>query len=150
MKLIKMFLISTIWYQLLMVYAFCEVKVNMDVISQIESSGNPNAINHSSGARGLCGLTYGALVDWNNQHKTKYKMDDLYNPDINMEIASWYMNEQLPTYFSHYEIEDTLDNRLAAYNWGFFHLAKHHKMPKETRNYIIKYHLIEKELSTRK
>jgi soluble lytic murein transglycosylase-like protein len=75
-----------------------------------------------------------------------YKPDDLYDPALNMSVGTWYITEQIPRYLKNYNIPDTADNRLIAYNWGIGNLKKwwfsgadYKKLPKETRNYLLKY-----------
>ena len=70
-----------------------------------------------------------------------YELADLYNPKINVEIGTWYINKRIPQMIKAYGLEDTIEYRLIAYNWGIGNLLKHLKkpLPKETRDYIRKY-----------
>ncbi len=117
--------------------------VNIDKIIQIESSGNPNAYNATSGAIGLCQITPIVLKEYENRFQSPLFLSDLYNPSINKAIGSWYLNDRIPQMLKAYKIPDTIDNRLACYNEGIGNLRKG-KMPKETRNYIKKYHKLER------
>ena len=119
-------------------------EVNIERIIIIESSGNPYALNERSGARGLMQITPICLKEWNNENLDKYTLDDLYNPVINKRIGTWYMNEKIPTYLWAYNIKDTIENRLIAYNWGIGNLrnyvnGKLKNLPYETKRYIKKY-----------
>jgi len=58
------------------------------------------------------------------------------------------MNTNIPRMLSYFNIPDTIETRLAAYNWGIGNLkksyAKHgndwiNYAPQETQNYISKY-----------
>ena len=69
------------------------------------------------------------------------------------EVASYYFNRKIPSMLKDRSIPDTLETRLAAYNWGIGHLSdmyKKHKdkwinnAPKETKNYITKYKAAER------
>jgi len=119
-------------------------KVNMDVIKDIESSGNPKAYNEESEARGLYQITPIVLEEWNNYHSNeKYKLDDLFNADINEKIAKWYMYKRIPQMIKHYGKKDTVENRIIAYNAGIDYVLRSvsfEELPKETQEYLEKYH----------
>jgi hypothetical protein len=64
------------------------------------------------------------------------------------EVASYYFNKKIPSMLREESIPDTLETRLAAYNWGIGHLSDSYKKykdkwikkaPSETKNYITKY-----------
>ena len=65
----------------------------------------------------------------------------------NLDIAHWYMNTRIPQMLRYYGMPDTVDNHLIAYNFGIGNLIRYTtkdiKLPKETRNYIRKYHKLE-------
>lgn len=142
-------------------------EINIQAIIRIESSGNPNAYNKSSGCIGLMQINpKGALADWNNQtyeecswavsydnkdvractkHPIidKYNIGSLYNPIINIKIGTWYINERIPQMLKAYGIEDTVENRLIAYHDGIGNLRKYlkgeRKLGKNMKAYIKKY-----------
>ena len=143
--------------------------IDIPTIIQIESNGNPNAYNKSSGAIGLMQITPIVLKEYNKEGiftqeiKTRrlYSLGDLYVPTINIEIGTWYINERIPQMLKAYNLLDSIDNRLIAYNWGIGNLKNwverhtsvivysgkpsksinpNHFLPKETQNYIKKYH----------
>ena len=124
------------------------VQILMDRIKQIESSGNPDAVSED-GAVGLYQIMPDeALADWNTYHpKETHTINALWNPVENEKIAQWYMNERIPQMLKHYKLQDTVDNRLAAYNAGIGNLRKIRagtmKMPSETSKYIRKYYGLE-------
>lgn len=94
-----------------------------DKIIEIESSGNPNAVNKKSGATGLMQImpkgTKGALDDWNRIHPNEtYETSDLKNPEINKKIGNWYWNKQIPLYLKNNKIPDDILTRSASYNMG--------------------------------
>ena len=112
-------------------------EIDMSIIAQIESSNNPDAYNVLSKATGLYGITPVCLLDYNNYHKRKYSISEMFVPKKGYSVASWYMNTRIPQLLKHYGYEDTIDNRLIAYNWGISNTSK--PLCKETRNYIRKY-----------
>lgn len=112
--------------------------VDMNKIYFIESSNNPKAYNKRSQAKGLGQITPIVLKEWNNFHPSNTVVeDDLFNPEVNKQIANWYMNERIPAMLKYFKKEDTAMNRLIAYNAGIARVGK--VLPKETDNYIKKY-----------
>jgi soluble lytic murein transglycosylase-like protein len=110
----------------------------MAIVSQIESNNNANAFNSGSGAIGLCQVTPILLKEYNQIWGENFRRHELFNPQVNMQIAEWYMNQRIPYLLKHFNQPDTLENRLLAYNAGIRAVIKH-RMPKESRNYILKY-----------
>ena len=120
------------------------IKIAIAVIIVIESGGNPLAYNKKSGAVGICQITQACLDDYNYYHQKKIKLEDLYDSKLNKQVAEWYLNKRIPTMLDYYAIEDTVENRLIAYDWGIGNLRKYKKgkikeLPKETKDYIEKY-----------
>jgi len=128
--------------------------INLEIIKQIESGGDPHAYNKRSGATGLYQITPICLKDFNQFSNNMdcgiarygeiapcnyrfYSMDDMFLPDKNRKVAHWYMNTRIPQLLKHFGHEDTLENRLISYNCGVGCVGK--KLPKETVNYIKKY-----------
>ncbi|WP_257811626.1 transglycosylase SLT domain-containing protein [Burkholderia glumae] len=78
-------------------------KYNLDpsfvnAVVQQESSGNPKAWNKSGGGQGAAGAMQvrgPALSDYNQANGTSYKMSDLLDPSVGIEVGSWYLNQQL-------------------------------------------------------
>lgn len=137
---------NTILLLLLLLFSSNVVAEDIDItrIIQIESSGNPAAYNKRSKAIGLCQIRSCVLADWNRLHpRETYLTVELYKPEVNKKIGSWYINKQIPIYLKYYKIPDTTKNRLIAYNFGIGNLMKYlrgdRKLPKETRDYIKKY-----------
>jgi len=124
-------------------------EVNMDIVIQIESGGNPNAYNKDSGAIGLCQITPVVLKEWNKSGQIPFLERGLYKPEVNRPIGDWYMNTRIPQMLKAYKIPDTIDNRLISYNAGIkvckdYHRGKIKRLPRETVNYLKKYHKLEK------
>ena len=114
------------------------VYIDISIIAMIESGGNPLAYNKKSGAIGLCQITKPVLIEFNRHFKQHYTTKDLYNGRINVLVADWYMNHRIPQMLKHYKIEDTVRNRLWAYNADIGRVLDGN-MPNETKNYIVKY-----------
>ena len=139
---------------LLLMVVFCRVshaeEINLDIISVIESSGNNMAYNFKSGATGQYQITKSCLNDYNKHAAenglTLLNLTDMYEPKYAYMVSNWYLNEHIPDLLWNYDIPDTITSRLIAYNWGIGNLRKWFKhgshwnqLPKETRNYVIKY-----------
>ncbi len=128
-----------LWLFGLISTAHADPVINMDRVMQIESGGNEGAYNRTSQARGLYQITPICLKDFNEVNGTSYKVDELFDPQINARVAYWYMNNRIPSLFKAFGVMDTVDHRLWAYNAGVGALKRGIK-PKETRDYIVKYH----------
>ncbi|MBI2630589.1 transglycosylase SLT domain-containing protein [Candidatus Pacearchaeota archaeon] len=114
-----------------------------DAIISVESNGNPNAHNKTSGARGLMQITpKGGLAEWNkcNPHK-RYSEKDLFDEEINRKIGSWYI-QKIVQYLEWYNIEPTIENVASVYNCGIGNFMKSLKnntnLPAETQEYFRK------------
>lgn len=119
-----------------------EISTHIDIekIIQIESHGRPWALNKRTGARGLMQIRSICLREWNNYHpESKYQLKDLYNPQINMKVGYWYLNNRIPAMLKASKLKITTHNILTCYNWGIGNLKSNKKIPKETINYIQKY-----------
>ena len=120
--------------------AWAGVRVDLSKIAQIESSGNPYAWNKKDDSRGLYQITPICLKEYNNFHpRDDYNMDDLWDVSISTAIADWYINVRIPQMIKHYGKEDTIENRLIAYNAGISYIKSEKQIPPITKQYIIKY-----------
>jgi soluble lytic murein transglycosylase-like protein len=113
--------------------------VNMEAIKQIESGGNPKAFNKGSGARGLYQITPICLKHYNEVHGRKVGLDELFKPETNLTVATWY--------FSWLEGQGLDEgDQIIAYNWGIGNLMKYRAgvkdLPKETQDYLTKYQVL--------
>ena len=123
------------------------IEIDLTKIAIIESSNNPYAVNKSSGCIGLYQINpKGAMADWNQFHRTKYRRLDLFKPEVNTVIAEWYFYNRIPQMLDHYNLPVTLETVLASYNWGIGHVRRwvrngmhFSSLPRETQNYIKKY-----------
>jgi len=98
-------------------------------IATNESAGNPLA-KSGAGAQGLNQLMPATAADLG------LKGNDVWDPAKNTEAASRYMKQLLK------QTGGDVDKALAAYNWGIGNVKKYgmKNMPKETRDYIARYH----------
>lgn len=143
---------SCILIAAVMILIFCPKAhaedINMDVIAQIESSGNPLAYNMESGAVGLYQITQDVIIDWGRRYisNMNYNLNDMYEPEKSQEVANWYFNIKIPEYLREFRIRNTIQNRIICWNWGigklvrwYRHGSHWNKLPVETRRYIRKY-----------
>lgn len=120
-----------------------DIEIDMDIIKQIESSGNEYAYNESSGSKGLYQLREICIEDYNLYHtsnKIDYDNDeDMYDPLINEHVANWYITERIPGLLKSIDKDVTLENILVAYNAGYRKLISDESIPQKTKDYIVKY-----------
>ena len=110
--------------------------VDLNKIIFIESSGRPSAKSRV-GATGLMQLmknTWGEVtdrlkVDWDWE-------EDVYNPHKNIIVGTYYINHRIPSMLKYYGIEDTIETRIAAYNWGIGNLNKMYKKHGKNRWFL--------------
>lgn len=122
--------------------------IDLDCIIEIESGGDPNAVNVKSGARGLCQIMQKTWEDCTSRLKEDWDWSEAFDPDKNRAIGEYYMNELIPQMLKHHEIPDTIETRLATYKWGLGNILKlylqygtrwQEHIPTEIQNYIKKY-----------
>lgn len=114
-------------------------EIDLSRIAQIESSGNPLAFNSRSKARGLYQITPICLKEYNSFHKAKYGPQDLFNPKVNEQIASWYLNVRIPKMLRYFGRADTTENRIICYSAGISYVVSGKPIPSETKQYLKKY-----------
>lgn len=114
-----------------------------------ESSWRPYVIS-PKGYRGLMQLGPLALEDYNARFKTAYKIEDLFNPHINVRVGIWYLS-WIRDNFTGKNKQDVL----ICYNWGVGHYKiwdsegrNWEKLPWETRDLIKK--VLEIEIAKRR
>lgn len=117
----------------------CKTKIDLRKIISIESKGNIKAYNSRSKAKGLCQITPICLKEYNAFHKIKYTAKDLFNKEINIKIASWYLEIRIPSMLQYYCKEINTRNILISYNAGINYVVKDLPLKQETKDYITKY-----------
>ena len=111
--------------------------VDMEIISRIESRGNPLAVS-PVGARGEYQVMPCVLQEYNQFHKVKFSWGQMFDHRINRQVASWYLNVRIPQLLVHYHKPVNTRNVIIAYNAGVRAVVKGY-LPKETRAYLVKY-----------
>ncbi len=90
------------------------VDLALAVVRQ-ESNFNPDAVG-DAGERGLMQVTRGAAADWEREtRRTLHSDNDLFNPELNVEIGTWYLAKALRQFDGHRH-RDVL--ALSQYNAG--------------------------------
>lgn len=128
--------------------------INMKAICIIESSENPYAVNEKTHCYGAFQISYVLLTEWNKIKNQNLTILSLYYFDTNYAISKWYWDERLPELMFWFGIPLKTDYLIACYNWGVGNVfkwykngAKWNRLPKETQNYIKRYHqLADKKL----
>ena len=110
-----------------------------------ESGGYPNAVSYV-GAAGLMQLMPATAAEVAG--KLGWSSYDVYNPDQNVEMGTFYFSDLISTYdLQGPTTQATYANALAAYNWGignFLSSGQRHNvengnysnLPSETQKYI--------------
>ena len=123
-----------------------KLKINLDMIRNIESSGGQNVGYSRAGALGPYQITPIALRDWNLHGPGPAMLStDLLHEEKSRTIADWFFHNRLPTLLGAQQ-QITPSDILVAYNWGPGNARKWIKggrkpamLPLETTNYIKKY-----------
>lgn len=119
--------------------------INMKIIAHIESSNDCGAINGQ--AMGLYQITPIALLDYNRQTKSHIKKSGLFNCATSKKIASWMFKKRIPKILKSKNKPITKENLIIGFNCGVGCVGK--PLPKETRNYLIRYEKLERALCTK-
>ena len=124
-------------------------QVNVNVIKDIESTNNPHAVNPKSGASGIMQLLPKTWADATTALGKNWPFNpDVFDPQKSIIVGNHYLNSMIPQYLRASKLPDTVELRLAAYNWGIGNLkdayqrygnAWYDAAPEETKNYIKKY-----------
>ena len=83
---------------LIILFSSCNMQparaeVDLTIIAQIESSGNPNAYNKSSGAIGLMQITPICLEEFNNLYVKQFRKKSLDNQFANIDFGGRELNK---------------------------------------------------------
>ena len=118
-----------------------KVSIDMKRIAALESSNNPKAENPRTGARGVCQIMEETWEEMTQKMGVDWPWAEAFNEEANKEVGDYYMNTEIPRLLKHFGLDDTIENRLAAYNWGAGNLNRIglEKAPQETLDYIEKY-----------
>lgn len=129
------------------VYIFTKIPniMDMDVIVDIESSGNPDTPDSPAGARGLCQIMPKTWAECTKRMGVDWSFEvDAFDPVKNLKVGTWYINTRIPQMIKYYKLDDDYKNRIIAYSWGIGNLRKYKagkvtELRKETSDYIKKY-----------
>jgi len=125
-----------------------ELIVDVDTIAKIESSNNPRAVNRRTGARGLCQIMKPTWEECTRMMRKDWSWEEAFDPEKNRAVADFYLNRRIPQMLRYFKIPDTLETRLASYNWGIGNVKRAYSKygkdflsvaPRETKNYVKKY-----------
>jgi len=141
---LKVFLVALLAVIILLAVAYCaQADVVVARIVEIESAGNPLAHNKKEDARGLCQIRPACLQEYNQRNKTHYTAGDLFNAEINIKIATWYLNKRIPQMLRYFGKPVTCENQIICYNWGIGQFLKYangkKKLPATTKKYLKDY-----------
>ena len=93
-------------------------------IVDIESDFRSDVVNPKVPAYGLCQITRPCLDEYNRENNKTYTLEQMVNPNLNLDVGFWYYNRILTHYNDHYnyitEISDytILRDAYIAYNIG--------------------------------
>ena len=117
-----------------------ETFIDINKIIHIESTGDSNAVS-PKGATGLMQVMSKTWDEMVQKMGKDWDYSEAKDPVKNKAVGTYYMNVEIPRLLKYYKIEDTVENRLAAYNWGIGNLrqSRWQDAPQETIDYIRKY-----------
>lgn len=113
-------------------------RIDLNAISQIESSGNPKAVGDGGKALGQFQLHYPLIQDFNRWNGTQYPHKAALNPITARKIADWSLHTYFPKILRRMGLEPTTDRLIVCFNAGCGAL-KRKNLPKTTQNYLKKY-----------
>lgn len=136
-------------------------KVSINKIWELESSKgkDPNMTKpNKSGALGHFQFLESTWKDVVARMKKDWDWKtDALDYDKSSQAASYYLNRYIPAMLKEKKVPDTIETRLAAYNWGAGNVSKAYRKegnnwlslaPKETKNYIKRYGELKERLIT--
>lgn len=114
------------------------VKIDLQKIARIESSGNPLAHNRKENAVGLYQIRQAVITEYNQRHpKVQFCLNDMFVPAKAAIVADWYFHIRIPEMLRHFHHPVTLENTIQAYNQGIAYVGK--PLAPITKRYIAKY-----------
>ena len=114
-------------------------EIDLNVIAQIESSGNAAAVGDGGKALGKFQLHQDVVVEYNRFHNTRYSHRIALDSTISSKIAHWYLHKRIPQMLRHFKKPVTTENVLIAYNAGILNAVRG-RIPTTTKKYLTKYH----------
>lgn len=127
--------------------------INLDKIHQIESSSGKDRNAFRPNKAGALGHFQFRKPTWDEMVRLMGKNwgweTGAIDYNKSKQVADFYLNQRIPQMLNHYNIPDTIEARIGAYNWGIGFLKRAYERygnnwveyaPTETRNYIQKYY----------
>lgn len=112
--------------------------IDLDRISAIESSNNPDAIGDYGRSVGLYQISQGLLDDFNKRHKTDFYHVEMRSPDLAERVASWAFQTYFPATLKAMGKSVTTERLIVCWNAGCSALDRK-KIPVTTRKYLKRY-----------
>ena len=112
-------------------------EISLDALAMVESSNNHMAVSFLGAkyGRGLHQISEIALKDYNTMTGNSVQKEELFDKEVNKEIALWLLNKRIPQLLRHYGQEITTESVLQAYNLG----CMAYRNGKRNKNYVNKY-----------
>ena len=124
-------------------------EINLDYIGHIESKNKADTKDSPKGARGQYQIMRGTWSECTELMGVSWNFDtDARDPVKNRKVADFYINTRIPNLLKCYNIPDSVQARLACYNWGIGRVNKAYKkygtgwaehVCKETADYLRQY-----------
>lgn len=98
-----------------------EIDDILPFVIQVESSGNPNAVS-KDGCVGLMQVSPIVLIEYTNvmggnRLLPYYHYEDLFDPEINVKIGTWYLRRLRDHYLTDKKIQQHLNYMAKKENW---------------------------------
>lgn len=116
--------------------------INLDVIAQIESSGNASAIGDGGKALGLYQIHPPVIIEYNRAKHVHKAHSCALEPRCATQVAEWYLGVRIPQILHWMKKPVTTQNILICWNAGCGRIAN---PPAIIRNYLAKYERLTKE-----
>ena len=117
------------------------VRIDLNAIAMIESSGNPKAVSHD-GSIGLFQITPVLLMEYNALTRSNVRQAELFRPEVSRKIADWYLHKRIPAMLRHFKKPVTVRTVLISWNAGINVVKKGTKIPSITSLFLKKYNKI--------
>lgn len=122
--------------------------IDLDAIRYIESKDCLQMYGDNGTALGCYQIRPPALQDFNarNTEGARYEHREMLEERKGRHVADVYINEIIPRYLDRWQIPDTLEHRIIAYNRGpnrfkgwYRSGGDYSALPKTTRKYLTEY-----------
>lgn len=123
-------------------------EIDRDIIISLESAGGRLSGVSSAGARGVMQIKKDAWNDTVFGMGVNWPYSDVNDAQKNMKVGTYYLNRVIPNMINNSKLPNTIESRLAIYNWGIGNVRNAYKKhgkdwikhaPAETKSYIERY-----------